>query len=265
MAQGFVIPLPQRLYDSNGVPANGWKVYYTNAGLGTPVTTYSDATLLSANTYPVVTDSAGYFRAFVAEAVLVDVEVKDASGVSQYTFLSIEAMPNTSGSNPSVTAVPTGGVLAWTTSAAPTGFLLCDGSAVSRATYSALNTLLAAASYPFGSGDGSTTFNVPDLRGRFPLGKSTAGTGSTLGGSGGTIDHLHTGPSHTHAVTVTRDGWGSVTTTPNVAGRILTGLGAGGSNDQAANDVTVTSAAGGTGNTGTANPPFLSLNWIIKT
>jgi microcystin-dependent protein len=269
VSQGFLIPLPQRLFDSDGAPADGWLIYYTHAGLGTPVTTYSDAGLTSANTFPVETDADGYFRVFVAEAVIVDIDVQNASGVSQYTFESIEAMPDTSGSSPSVTAVPTGGVLAWTTGTAPTGFLLCNGAAVSRATYSTLNTLLSAAGYPYGSGDGSTTFNVPDLRGKFPLGQSTAGTGSTLGGSGGTIDHTHTGPSHTHVVTVTRDGWGETLNTPSSEGRLNTGAAAGAgqfsSSYQPTADLAVTSAAGGTGNTGTGNPPFVSLQFIIKT
>lgn len=269
MAQGFMIPLPLRLLDADGAPADGWKIYYTNAGLGTPVTTYSDAGLTSQNTDPVVTSASGYFRAFVAEAVIVDIEVKNASDVSQFTMESVEAMPDTSGSSPSVTAVPTGGIIAWSTGTAPTGFLLCNGAAVSRATYATLNTLLSAASYPFGSGDGSTTFNVPDMRGKFPLGQSTAGTGSTLGGSGGLIDHVHTGPSHTHAVVVTRDGWGSTLNAPSTTGRLNVGDAAGAgqfsSSYQPTADVTITSAAGGTGNTGTANPPFLALQWIIKT
>lgn len=67
-------------------------------------------------------------------------------------------------------------------------WLLCDGAAVSRTTYAAL---FAVVGTTFGVGDGSTTFNVPDLRGRFPLGKAGAGTGSTLGGTGGLIDHVH--------------------------------------------------------------------------
>lgn len=54
---------------------------------------------------------------------------------------------------------------------APTGFLLCDGAAVSRATYSGLFALIGTT---YGAGDGSTTFNVPDLRSRFPLGYSAS-------------------------------------------------------------------------------------------
>lgn len=59
--------------------------------------------------------------------------------------------------------VPTGVIFAWTTTSAPTGFLLCDASAVSRTTYADLFTTIGTT---FGTGDGLTTFNVPDLRGR---------------------------------------------------------------------------------------------------
>ena len=84
----------------------------------------------------------------------------------------------------------------WFTDSAPAGYLFCDGTAVSRSTYSALFAILGTI---WGVGDGSTTFNLPDLRQKFPLGKAASGTGSTLAGTGGAIDHTHTGPSHTHA------------------------------------------------------------------
>jgi microcystin-dependent protein len=264
MAQGFTVAIPLRLFTAAGVPAVAWKIHTYATNSTTPQNTWSDGQLLSLNTNPVTTDGNGYFRLFLAQGSTIKLQINDDNDVPQMTFDYLEPMIPDPGAS-SVTAVPTGGLLLWGTSAAPTGFLLCDGSAVSRATYAALNTLWAAASYPFGNGDGVTTFNVPDLRGRFPIGKSTSGTGSTLGGSGGAIDHTHTGPSHTHTMTVTRDGCGSTTTNPNIAGRVLTGLGAGGSNDQAANDLALTTAAGGTGNTGTANPPFLSVNYIVKT
>lgn len=63
--------------------------------------------------------------------------------------------------------IPTGSVLATARSSAPTGFLLCQGQAVSRTTYA---VLFAAIGTTFGSGDGATTFNLPDLRGRAPVG-----------------------------------------------------------------------------------------------
>lgn len=71
------------------------------------------------------------------------------------------------------TIVPIGVILPYGGSSAPTGFLLCDGSAVSRTTYSALFGIISTT---FGAGDGSTTFNLPDMRSRVPVGAGTAPT-----------------------------------------------------------------------------------------
>jgi microcystin-dependent protein len=82
----------------------------------------------------------------------------------------------------------------------PIGWLLCDGSAVSRTTFA---NLFAAIGTTWGPGDGSTTFNVPDLRGRSPIGAGT-GTGltnRTLGAQVGAETHvmaLSEMPSHGH-------------------------------------------------------------------
>lgn len=80
---------------------------------------------------------------------------------------------------------------------APRGHLICDGSAVSRTLYSDLFGVIGTS---YGTGDGSTTFNLPDFRGRMPLGKATSGTGSTLGASGGSLDHSHSVPAHYHSM-----------------------------------------------------------------
>jgi microcystin-dependent protein len=66
--------------------------------------------------------------------------------------------------------ISTGFILPYAGSSAPTGFLLCDGSAVSRTTYAAL---FAITSTSYGIGDGATTFNVPDLRSRAVIGVGT--------------------------------------------------------------------------------------------
>jgi microcystin-dependent protein len=72
-----------------------------------------------------------------------------------------------------------GTIKPWGKATAPAGYLLCDGSAVSRTTYA---DLFAVISTTYGAGDSSTTFNVPDLQGKFPQGKS--GT-TSLAGTGG--------------------------------------------------------------------------------
>lgn len=88
---------------------------------------------------------------------------------------------------------PIGAVQEYAGSADPAGgaWILANGRALNRTTYSALFTALGTT---YGAGDGSTTFNIPDMRGRFPLGKATAGTGSSLGTSGGSLDHTHSVP-----------------------------------------------------------------------
>lgn len=95
---------------------------------------------------------------------------------------------------------PIGAVAMWLTDTEPTGWLFLRGQAVSRATYSALFALIGTT---YGAGDGSTTFNLPDLQLRLPIGKNSAGTLSTLGSTAGSWDHTHgsgtlTVASHTH-------------------------------------------------------------------
>jgi microcystin-dependent protein len=154
----------------------------------------------------------------------------------------------------------------------PSGYLWCDGAAHSRTTY---GNLFAEIGTTFGNGDGENTFNVPDMRQRFPLGKAASGTGSTLGSTGGSINHTHTlsgltssDGSHTHGAgtlhTVETDDppFQSPTSPadqnvpdPNHVHDIEGSTGSDGAHTHGA----------GTLATGTANPPYLVCNWIIKT
>lgn len=120
----------------------------------------------------------------------------------------------------------------------PEGFLACDGSAVSRSTYS---ELFSAIGTTFGAGDGSTTFNLPDLSGRVCIGSSQ---GISLGSTGGSetvtlteqqiASHAHEFPQHGHAndIAVTTPALShSITqpafnyTAPNGTGAIRSGSG----------------------------------------
>lgn len=145
----------------------------------------------------------------------------------------------------SSTSAPSGTIAMWGAAAAPTGWLLCTGTAVSRATYS---TLFAVIGTTFGIGDGTNTFNLPDLQQRFPLGKGSTGTGSTLGGTGGAIDHVHT-----------VDPPNSTTGTPS-ATTVKGGTGGSTATSTHTHDIDIAAF-----NSGPNNPPYLVLHFIIKT
>lgn len=162
------------------------------------------------------------------------------------------------------TSVPAGSITAYAGSSAPTGWLLCDGTAVSRTTYADLFTAISTA---YGTGDGSTTFNVPDMRGRMPVGKGTHTDVDALGDSDG-VAVASRRPKHAH--TVTDSGH-----THSVGSGNQFIASAGGSNafvDQtgsslfavAATDSATTGiAVGSSGMTDTA--AYLTVNFIIKT
>lgn len=109
--------------------------------------------------------------------------------------------------------LPSGALIAWAgdeSGSLPSGYLLCDGNAVSRTTYS---DLFNAIGTTYGSGDGSTTFNLPDLRARFPLGVNNSNLPNGEDGllstrnrndSGGEESHQLNNsemPLHSHGVT----------------------------------------------------------------
>lgn len=96
------------------------------------------------------------------------------------------------------TTIPAGALMMWGGGAAPGGWLLCDGSAVSRTTYADLFSAIGTA---YGVGDGSTTFNLPNFTNKFARG-NTPGTG------GGSNTHTHSGNTGYAVTGVTIDNWG---------------------------------------------------------
>jgi len=88
-----------------------------------------------------------------------------------------------------IEGIPTATIVPWSDSSVPSGFLECDGSAVSRTTYA---NLFAIVGTTYGAGNGSTTFNVPDLQDNVAVGKSGTKNLASTGGantvtSGGNI------------------------------------------------------------------------------
>lgn len=166
---------------------------------------------------------------------------------------------------------PSGSLVAYAGSSAPAGWLLADGSAVSRTTYA---SLFSAISTTFGVGDGSSTFNLPDLRGRVPAGKdnmggsaasrlTTAGglsANNTLGATGGAETHTLTTaemPAHSHP--------GSTVTVPNPANPAYTAAGGADAAGSATASASVTVASQGGGAAHSIVQPTLVINYIIKT
>ena len=154
---------------------------------------------------------------------------------------------------------PTGVVLPFAGSTAPTGWAFCDGTAISRTTFASLFT---AISTTYGVGNGTTTFNLPDLRGRIPGGKdnmggtaasrlTTAGAGAdgaTIGASGG---------AQTHGLTQAQLPALTFLTTTD------TGSGAPSLDFSGPDNLGFYSVGGGTAHNNTQ--PTLILNYIIKT
>jgi microcystin-dependent protein len=91
--------------------------------------------------------------------------------------------------------LPTGAITAYSGTTAPSGWLMCDGSAVSRTTYSGLFAVIGTKA---GVGDNSTTFNLPDLKDRFLAGNLATSTGYAQNGGGLTPNAAMSAPAHTH-------------------------------------------------------------------
>jgi microcystin-dependent protein len=151
--------------------------------------------------------------------------------------------------------LPPGALMPFAGATAPSGFLLCDGSAVSRSDYS---RLFAAIGTTFGSGNGTSTFNLPDLRGRVPVGVDGAAgrmsDNDALGQSGGqervtlTTQQI---PAHTH-------------TYQRGKADAPAGAGGGGAFADWSQESAVTGSAGG-GQPHENRQPYLVVNYIIKT
>jgi microcystin-dependent protein len=152
-------------------------------------------------------------------------------------------------------SVPTGALMMWSTASAPTGWLICNGTAVSRTVYAAL---FAAIGTTFGSGDGSTTFNLPNYNNRTAIG---AGGLYALGATGGSKDQ--TVVSHTHNLS------GNVVTAVSTNSVLVDGAVEGISANVITNITptisNVTVSTSGSSGTDANLPPYLAINFIIKT
>jgi len=189
-------------------------------------------------------------------------------------------------------AIPVGAGLDFWGTTAPTNYMFAYGQAISRTTYSALFALIGTT---FGAGDGSTTFNLPDKRGRASFGKDNMGgssanrltaaatggiNGSTLGATGGEQAHTLTSaeiPAHTHPVTDPghKHKDGDTPVNSNLRYGVVGGLGSGNVNQQSGTGttggysstettgITVGANVGG-GSAHNVVPPGIVCNYIIR-
>lgn len=169
--------------------------------------------------------------------------------------------------------MPIGAMMVWSTDTAPVHWLLCYGQAVSRTTYT---NLFAIISTTYGVGDGSTTFNVPDLRGRVVIATDDMGgsaasritSASTNGANAVTLGGV--GGAQTHQLQVSEVpslafSWKAQENLPTGSGNILTvdpgGSGAIMAEDDSGASGTIDTTGGGGGHSNTQ--PWIALSYII--
>ena len=261
MAAGYVGPtVMHQFFDDDGLPLAGGLLYTYAAGGTTPQAVYSDAALLTPLPNPVVLDASGRAAYYMATGVAYKLVLQTSDAEAVWTQDNVELPGLTLPAYPG--AFPTGGFMFYPRATGVSGFLLCDGSVVAQASYAALFAICGTLYNTSGEGDGN--FRLPNMVGRFPLGKTASGTGSTLGASGGAIDHTHSIAAHHHVgATHTHPAGTSVYALsfapPNgieVGGATATGNQSAQDTGDATPALTVT---------GTGNPPFLSGAWYIKT
>jgi microcystin-dependent protein len=182
----------------------------------------------------------------------------------------------------------TGEVKMWATATAPTGYLMCDGSLVSRTTYALLYAVIGDT---FGAGDGSTTFRLPSFRDRMPIGAGATYSANTTGGSTDAVvvSHTHSAtpslsashaltfsgdalPAHSHTVPTT-SGQGSgfsfayTGTNPSAYGTssVSAGTPTGSIGGSISISGSVTNGSTGVSATNANLPPYIGIHFIIRT
>ncbi|MBA4387354.1 MAG: hypothetical protein C0404_05195 [Verrucomicrobia bacterium] len=219
----------------------------------------------------------------IAIHALTAINVTNASFATSAAFAQTAA--NATNSTRAANGVPPGAMAPFGGSSVPTGWLLCDGTPVSRTTYAELFTVVGT---NYGAGDGSTTFNVPNFKTRTPVGLDTGDTDfSKLGKSGGEKAHVLTAsemPTHTHLISPpptntasagshSHDlpmsdggGWsGLIDSSGNSTPQWWKTTGSAGSHSHSLSISPFTSgSAGGTNVSHNNMQPYLVVNYIIK-
>ena len=276
-----------------GINATDGKIWIGNAAGNANVLVSSLSRSDHTGTLAVASGGTGATSANAAANAILPSQTSNSG-----KYLTTDGTDTSWGTVSSGTALPTGALMPYAGATAPTGYLLCDGSSVSSTTYLALHAVISntygGSAY---TGAGALSFNLPDLRGRLPMGAGT-GTGQNASGTGapsgtaqtartrgqwlGEETHLLTTaemPSHSHNGATGDAGSHSHT----LSKEVLTYMGSGGSRyDPYPGSVWTGSPAAGLTISTQANhshsipanggdgrhaniPPVVVLNYIIKT
>ena len=251
-SSGAVISIP------NGTTAqvytDGTNFYSAQTGSAGDFTVNGNFTVTGNQTDTGNLTVSGTFTANNAASFAVSPTAPTPTAGDNTTKLATTAF--VSNSLATIVSTVSGSILMWPTASAPSGYLLCDGTAVSRTTYA---TLFALFGTTFGSGDGSTTFNVPNYTNRMPY-------GTTVGATGGSADavvvsHTHsiTDPGHNHTIPVS--GPDVFAGGPYNYNAIWNNINS--NTSTATTGISINTA--GTSGTNANLPPYLGINFIIKT
>jgi len=175
-----------------------------------------------------------------------------------------------------IEGIPTATIVPWSDSSIPTGFLECNGAAVSRSTYSALFAIIGTT---YGAGDGASTFNVPNLADNVAVGKSNnkalastggANTVTSTGNVGGSTANATLSEaqlaSHDHTINRTNGGPGSDTLfSATQAGLVSSQAGSNSRNAGSGTGHSHNMSATFTGDATSVLQPYLTIIYIIKT
>ena len=173
-----------------------------------------------------------------------------------------------------IEGIPTATIVPWSSSSVPTGFLECNGAAVSRSTYSALFAIVGTT---YGAGDGASTFNLPDLQDNVAIGKSGTKALASTGGAN-TVAASGTVGGSTANATLTTAQLASHSHPLNIPGPTFSEPGQTGVNPRRGSSFNFNTSNQGSGTghshnmsatfTGSATSvvqPYLTIIYIIKT
>lgn len=307
----YLSPTPvMQFFDNNGEPLVGGKLFLYAAGTTTKQAAFTDAAGLTQLPNPIIMNARGEVAASATgtsvglwldptlayKMVLAPSTDTDPPTNSFWTVDNIVSPESVvlaalAAYQATLGGAQIGSLVAYGGATAPSGWLLCYGQAISRTTYSALFAIMGVA---FGPGDNATTFNLPDLRGRLPLGKDdmggsganrvtngVSGVNATVLGATGGDQHAQadtlaatsaatvgvTDPGHTHGFQTQSNGGGP-------ADQIVTSIAGGAQPDGTTRtaftgvgvSVTVTTAVT-SGLTGASQnmPPVQVVNYIVFT